>query len=192
MTRALTLILSATLAAACAGQSADRIGYATSASPPVLIAISPGVEVVANEKEPVFRASNAYWLYRGDRWYRTVEPGGGPWMQIGTPPHALASLGDPQQYVGTRADTRAVQDRTLSTQRTERMQREPLSPVPDAPYPRPPQQQPPVPVDGPGTTDQVPHDPTTLSQPGPSPTHPRATQVPADPDDEGRPDPIRN
>lgn len=189
MTRALTLILSATLAAACAGQNEDRVVYATSSNTtsPVLVAISPDVEVVADATEPVFRASNAYWLYRGDRWYRSVDLAGGQWFQIGTPPRALASIGDPQQYVGTRADTRTAQERNLSTQRTERMQRdqrEPLSPEPYAPYPRPPQQQPPVPLDEPGTTtDQVP-DPTMPSQPG--------NGVPAQPDDLGRPDPMRD
>ncbi len=192
MTRTLTLILSATLAAACAGQNEDRVEYATSSNTtsPVLVAISPEVEVVADAKEPVFRANNAYWLYRGDRWYRSADLYGGTWMQIGTPPRALASIGDPQQYVGTRPDTRTAQERNLSTQRSERMQRdpaqrEPLSPVPNAPYPRPPHQQPPIPLDDPGTTAQDPQAPTMPSQPG-------SSQVPAQPDDLGRPDPMRD
>jgi hypothetical protein len=191
MTRTLTLILSATLAAACAGKNEDRVVYATSSNTtsPVLVAISPEVEVVADAKAPVFRANNAYWLYRGDRWYRSSDLNSGTWMQIGTPPRALASIGDPHQYVGIRPDTRTAQERELSTQRTERMQRdpeqrEPLSPVPNAPYPRPPQQQPPVPFDDPGTTDQVPHAPRMPPD--------RGDPVPAQPDDLGRPDPMRD
>lgn len=186
MTRALTLILSATLAAACAGQSDDRVEYAISSNaPPVLVAISPDVEVVADANEPVFRANDAFWLYRGDRWYRSADLQG-QWFQIGTPPPALAAIGDPQQYVGTRPDIRTAQERNLSTQRTERMQREPaprlpsqrepLSPEPNAPYPLPPQQEAPVPLDDSGPPNQVPQDPT----------------MPSQPDDLSRPDPVRD
>lgn len=190
MTRTLTLILSATLAAACAGKGTDRVEYATSANTtnPVLVEVSPGVEVVADAKEPVFRSNNAYWLYRGERWYRSADLGGRSWMQIGTPPSALASLGDPQQYVGTR---------NLTTQQSDRMQRdpadrEPMSPVPNAPYSLPPQQEPPVPFDATETIDQVPRDPTMPSQPGASSSNPGGNAVPAQPDDLGRPDPVRD
>jgi hypothetical protein len=188
MTRTLTLILSATLAAAaCAGPNEDRVQYATSpanTTSPVLVAISPDVEFVADATEPLFRANNAYWLYRGNTWYRSNELHSGPWIRVVTPPTALSAIGDPQQYVGTRGDTRTAQERNLSTQRSERMQRNPAQPTqPTAPYPLPPQQQPPVPVDDPGTTDQVPQDPTLPSEPN---------QVPQQPDDLGRPDPMRD
>lgn len=190
MTRALTLILSATLAAACAGPNEDRVEYATSSNTtsPVLVAISPDVELVADATEPVFHANNAYWLYRGDRWYRSAELRQGQWIEVKTPPTALSAIGDPTQYVGTRADTRTAEERNLSAER-DRMQREApcaeCEPVPETapPYPLPPRQQPPVPLDDPETTDQVPHDPM-------SPPHPN--QVPPQPDDLGRPDPMRD
>ena len=182
MTRALAFILSATLAAACAGPSEDRVEYATSSNTtsPVLIAISPDVEVVADATEPVFRTNNAYWLYRGERWYRSTELHQGRWIQIGTPPTALGTIGDPNQYVGTRADTRTAQERNQAAQR-ERMQREAQCsacdlPEPKPAYPLPPQQQPPV-------VDQVPHSPTPSEQPN---------QMPPQPDDLGRPDPVRD
>lgn len=183
MTRALVFILSATLAAACAGPTDDRVEYATSSNTtsPVLIAISPDVEIVADAREPVFRANHAYWLYRGKRWYRSTELHQGWWIQIGTPPTALSAIGDPNQYVGTRADTRTAQERT----QRERMRRDDECSAcePRPPYPVPPRQQPPVPFDDPGTTDQVPQAPTEPPQPN---------QVPPEPDDLGRPDPMRD
>lgn len=188
MTRPFAFILSVTLAAACAGRNEDRVEYATSSNTtsPVLIAISPDVEIVADATVPVFRVNNAYWLYRGERWYRSTELHQPRWIQVGTPPTALSAIGDPKQYVGTRADTRTAQERNQAAQR-ERMREaqctacEPAEPRPA--YPLPPHQVPPAPLDDQGTTDQVPQAPTEPSPPN---------QVPPEADDLGRPDPVRD
>jgi hypothetical protein len=192
MTRTLTMILSATLAAACAS-SGERVEFAASdeASSPELVVIAPDVTAVVGASEPVFRVNNAYWLYAGDRWYRS-DGLHGPWTRIATPPRALARLDRPEIYANYRLDHRARTTPSATAQRERRdLPREvPQQPAPYA-NPLPPQQEPPVMPNGPGTTDRVPQDPTLPSQPVPNDSTTTPTARP-EPDELSRPDRMRD
>lgn len=178
MTRALTLIVSAALGAACAGRD-DRVEY---------VAIGPEVEVVAGASEPVFRANNAYWLFSDGRWFRSDDLRGA-WVRIETPPRALASITEPRRYANYQPDTRTVSrgDSNAPAQGPEVRNSVPR-PQPPAPYPRPPQQEPPtVPSD---QVPEVPEDPTIPSEPDSTPATP--DPVPQVPYEQGRPDRMRD
>ncbi|MDB4963529.1 MAG: hypothetical protein JWP01_3528 [Myxococcales bacterium] len=202
MTRTLALILSATLGAACAASN-ESVEFAASdpnaRQPPGLVVIAPEVEVALGASEPVFRANNAYWLYRADGWYRSADLFG-PWRRIATPPPALARIERPESYANYQLDHRPGTSPSATAQRDARdMQSEPAprEPMPQepAPYanPRPPQQQPPVMPNDPGTTDRVPQDPTLPSQPGPDESSTAPAQPPQpEPDEQSRPDIMRD
>ena len=145
MTRALTFILSATLAAACADRPQVEYAAAVNVSDPELIAISPDIEVVAEAREPVFRAGNSFWLYRGDRWYRSDDLRGG-WIRIATPPTVVTQIVAPHRYANYRADSRTASSRRLSAPRapTTSQPRAPSPPPPQQPPARPPRQVPPI------------------------------------------------
>jgi len=165
MTRALTWILAATLAGACAGQE-QQVEYAASVNVdrPELVALGPDVDVVVGAREPVFRTNNAFWLYRGESWYRSDELRGASWVRIVTPPSSLTAIVEPGRFANYRAD-RTVYRQDLTTPAMREPAPAPAEPA--APYPPPPKQTPPVMPDDPGTTtDRVP-DPTMPSQPGP-------------------------
>lgn len=79
------LVLSALIAAAVAPAPARaqvaldiRIGFP---SPPPLVVVSPGVQVVPDYDEEVFFSDGWYWLRRDERWYRTHDYRGG-WVVV--------------------------------------------------------------------------------------------------------------
>lgn len=158
MTRALTWALSASLAAACAGQD-PKVEYAASVDvdKPSVVALGPDVEVVVGANEPVFRTNKAFWLYRGDRWYRSNDLRGS-WVRIATPPPAIAAIVEPGRFANYDRDSRAVYRADLTTPGMQ------APAQPQAPYPPPPKQD--VPIDPMEPTDRVP-DPTMPSQPDP-------------------------
>ncbi len=147
MTRALTLILSATLAAACADRRQVEYAASVNVSDPELVAIGPDVEVVVEAREPVFRTNTSFWLYRGDRWYRSDGLRGG-WVQIATPPTALTLIVAPHRYANYHADSRTASSRRLSAPRalaTSQPRAPSPRPQPPArPSPPPPQPVPPI------------------------------------------------
>ncbi len=55
-----------------------RIGFAT---PPPLVVVSPGIQVVPDYEEEVFFADGWYWLRRDTVWYRTRDHRGG-WVMV--------------------------------------------------------------------------------------------------------------
>jgi hypothetical protein len=96
------LILSALLAAAVAPAPAHaqvaldiRIGFP---SPPPLVVVTPGVQVVPDYDEEVFFSDGWYWLRRDERWYRTRDHRGG-WVMVAPRmvPASLVGL-PPGQY----------------------------------------------------------------------------------------------
>lgn len=163
MTRAPTWILLATLAAGCAGEKQVEYAASVNVSTPELVALGPGVDVVVGAREPVFRTNNAFWLYRGDRWYRSDELRGS-WVRIVTPPPTLTAIVEPGRFANYRADRTVYRDDLT----TPRMRQPVTAPAePQAPYPPPPKQVPPqLPNDPWDSPDQVP-DPTLPSPPGP-------------------------
>ncbi len=80
-----TLILAALVAAALSPSSSRaqvavdvRIGFPT---PPPLVVVQPGIQVVPDYDEEVFFTNGWYWLRRDDGWYRTRDHRGG-WVLV--------------------------------------------------------------------------------------------------------------
>ncbi len=53
-------------------------------SPPPLVVVEPGVQVVEDYDEEVYFVSDYYWVRRGPRWYRTKDHRGG-WVVVDGP-----------------------------------------------------------------------------------------------------------
>ena len=62
-------LLFVALAGGCAGSG--QFTYATEATVPEMVVISPGVQVIADLDEPIFYSSNYYWRNQGGYWYRS-------------------------------------------------------------------------------------------------------------------------
>jgi hypothetical protein len=96
------LVVSAASAPARAQVAVDvRIGFP---SPPPLVVVSPGVQVVPDYDEEVFFVDGWYWLRSDASWYRTRDYRGG-WALVPARavPVALVSL-TPGQYRHWRKD----------------------------------------------------------------------------------------
>ena len=50
-------------------------------TPPALVVVEPGIQVVSDYDEEVFYVDNFYWHRRGDYWYRT-NAHNGAWVQV--------------------------------------------------------------------------------------------------------------
>jgi hypothetical protein len=87
-----------------------RIGFP---SPPPLVVVSPGVQVVPDYEEEVFFVNGWYWLRSDARWYRTRDHRGG-WVLV--PPRAVpASLVSlpPGRYKHWRKDQEKAERKAL-------------------------------------------------------------------------------
>lgn len=96
--------------AACAGSTEVtlRAPLPTTAS---MVEVRPGVYAVTDQEEPVFYASNFYWRYHDDGWYRT--DGSDAWIRIGRPPAIVQQIREPhryQRYRPTSRDTIVIRD----------------------------------------------------------------------------------
>lgn len=89
------ILISVALAAGCGG--AEHRGTVAVSSPPDLVAVAPGVQVIADHEEPVFYSNGSYWWFFGGSWYRSATYTGG-WTRVPTPPVALAQIRDPDRY----------------------------------------------------------------------------------------------
>jgi hypothetical protein len=116
MIKTLAFILSASLAAACAGQAEVR--YSGNASVPELVAMEgdTSVMVVANSDEPLFYVDNTYWLYRDDAWFRSSSHRKG-WVKVDSPPDRIRRIDRPHAYVHLRHTPDA--QRTTLNQRNQ-------------------------------------------------------------------------
>jgi hypothetical protein len=95
------LVISAALAGGCAGTGAvyyaDGSGTLTATTvAPDLVAVGPGVQVVADYDYPVFYADNYYWRYDNGVWFRSGWYTGG-WVYA-TPPRAVLHIDRPYAY----------------------------------------------------------------------------------------------
>jgi hypothetical protein len=101
-----TMILTAALSlAALAGcYTTGRVGYSAGystggvyATTPDLVAVSPGIHVVANYSEPVFYTDGFYWRYYDGFWYRSNNYATG-WYYVERPPGAVLRIDRPYAY----------------------------------------------------------------------------------------------
>ncbi|HUH00958.1 MAG TPA: hypothetical protein VML75_03120 [Kofleriaceae bacterium] len=75
---------------------------------PEMVYVGPNVWVVENHDEPVFYASDSYWLYRGGIWYRSSYYDRS-WVRVGVHvvPGHVRRIDRPRQYVRYRAPANA-------------------------------------------------------------------------------------
>lgn len=64
---------------------------------PDMVAVSPGVQVIADYDEPIFYADGFYWANRGGAWYRSSYYTGG-WIYYARPPGVIVSIHNPHAY----------------------------------------------------------------------------------------------
>jgi hypothetical protein len=90
--------VTATLAG-CAATSGDEVQVAS----PDLVAVQPGVQVVADADAPLFFADGYYWLYRHGVWLRSeTYRGGFAQVDINLVPMQVRSIRRPSAYVHYR------------------------------------------------------------------------------------------
>ena len=148
--------LAAAVLAGCAGGQAEYAGEVTVTSPQ-LVAVEPGVEVVADANEPLFYSDGYYWLYRDGLWLRSDNYRGGfARIDVNMVPTQLRRLPEPGSYVHFRRSERGRemarrgQFRERTPDQRYRAQAQPYQPQPygqQQPYggreatPQPPQAQ---------------------------------------------------
>ena len=90
--------------AACTGTGDVEYAGEVHVASPELIAVSPGVQVIADADEPIFYASNDYWLYRDGYWFRSNDYRRGyARVEFSYVPQQLRAIEIPQSYVHYRS-----------------------------------------------------------------------------------------
>lgn len=102
-------------AAGCGGSGPSMYVAGVPYHEPALAQVSPDVYVVVDHDEPVFYTANIYWLYRNNRWYRSIYYDRG-WTFNAQPPRAITGIRDPYGYVGYRRGERTRISRDLVPQ----------------------------------------------------------------------------
>jgi hypothetical protein len=87
----------------CAG-SAQMHGSA-SISTPELVYVSPGVQVIADYREPIFYSDSYYWRFSGNVWYRSSNHTRG-WVRYQAPA-AVLRIERPSAYIHYRGSASA-------------------------------------------------------------------------------------
>jgi len=90
------ILLSLALAAGCVATE-YRGSVAVTAATPDLVAVAPGVQLIANYDEPIFFADSFYWWFFDGAWYRSTSYMGG-WVYIGAPPTVIVRIHEPHRY----------------------------------------------------------------------------------------------
>jgi hypothetical protein len=101
MTPRIAALLLATALAGCAVQ--HRYTGQVTVRDTSLVAIEPDVKVVADAEEPMFFASNSYWLFHDGAWHKATTVRG-PWLLVRKPPGAVLRISQPFAYARYRLD----------------------------------------------------------------------------------------
>ena len=104
-----TSLLRSILFVALVGGCAGGLTYTSDVTVPELIAIRPGVQVIANLDEPIFYTGNYYWRNQGGSWYRSTSHRRG-WARVQVVPVEIRSIDRPAAYIHYRGETRARVD----------------------------------------------------------------------------------
>jgi hypothetical protein len=75
-----------------------RVGATAHVESPDLVAVSPGVYVIADYHEPVFYSNGYYWLYSDGYWMRSSYYTGG-WVRVRSVPVSVRRIDRPRAYV---------------------------------------------------------------------------------------------
>ena len=133
--------LFAALATGCT--ASGQVTYSGDVSPPQLVEISPGVQVIVDYDEPVFYSDDFYWRYDAGVWYRSRYHTRG-WTRVQAPPPRIRQIDRPTAYIHYRAGAR------VESRDHRDYQPPPPTPAPvvrdhrDNPPPPPPPAPPPV------------------------------------------------
>ncbi len=114
--RKLLLLAALTFSGACAG----TVGYRATATvqTPDLVAVSPGVSVIADYDEPIFYSNGYYWWNYDGAWYRSSYYTGG--WHVARPPVAIVRIGDTHRYRHYRPRGYTARYRPTPSNRIER------------------------------------------------------------------------
>jgi hypothetical protein len=111
----LTTVLSVAALTGC--YTTGRVGYSATystggvyATTPDLVAVAPGVHVVADYSEPVFYTDGFYWRYYDGFWYRSNNYATG-WYYVNRPPVAVLRIDRPYAYRHYRPQGYVVRNR---------------------------------------------------------------------------------
>ena len=173
---------------------------------PELVAISPGVQVVADADEPLFYTQGAYWLYRDGYWFTSSNYYRGfARVDFAVVPQQLRTLERPETYARyerNRGSTR--QARTPQMQRRSQRpvqphgstpQQQQPSPQTPSPQPAPPAPEQQLPPSSPGTPADPYAPPPSGTMPAQPTSPPGATppvETPSDLPDQATPPPEAN
>lgn len=122
-TSLLRSVLFVALAGGCAGSG--QFTYASTATVPELVVISPGVQVIADFDEPIFYSGNYYWRNDGGFWYRSSSHTHG-WARVQVAPVEIQRIERPSAYIHYRGEARA----RVSGDREARDHRKVVTPAP--------------------------------------------------------------
>ena len=173
MSKRLAFMLAVALGGCAGGSGSVGVQYASGVTvrSPELVTVDgyEDVDVVADADEPVFYSDDYYWLYRGDRWYRSRSYDR-DFVYVREPAPRVRRIHQPTAYIRYRSrhqearnvprpapaprdpwrdqyDRSDVPSTTLPPQQQQRPY-EPVRPQqPATPYPRPPQQESPTRVE---------------------------------------------
>jgi hypothetical protein len=96
-------VLTAALAAGCAGSVGYSADVSSAGYGPDLVYVGPGVQVIADYDEPIFYSDSFYWRWDGGTWYRSSSYNAG-WVVYSSPPQAIVRIEQPRQYVHYRPE----------------------------------------------------------------------------------------
>jgi hypothetical protein len=94
----------------CAGTGDVQYGGEVQVSSPDLVAVDPGVQVVADADQPLFFSDGYYWLYSGGAWLRSDNYRGGfARVDINMVPAPVRGIRSPTAYVHYRQHNNVAQ-----------------------------------------------------------------------------------
>ena len=100
-------------------QPRTTVGVGVYASTPDLVAVGPGVSVIADYDEPIFYADGLYWWNYNGYWYRSSYYTGG-WVMVSSPPIVVARIGSPYYYRHYRPSGYVARSRPVPYHRVQR------------------------------------------------------------------------
>lgn len=106
MNHRLFVTLLFTTVVGCTGSAQMQYSAEADVSPPPLVEVSPGVQVIADYDQPVFYSDNVYWRYDAGVWYRSPSHTTG-WVRVEAVPPQIRRIDRPTAYVHYRADAHA-------------------------------------------------------------------------------------
>ncbi|HWO18548.1 MAG TPA: hypothetical protein VNO30_07215 [Kofleriaceae bacterium] len=114
-------LMFAALAGGCfsSGRAEYGASVTVSSEAPDLAYVAPGVHVIADYEEPIFYSNGFYWYSVDGIWYRSATYTGG-WVQIGTPPVAIARIRSPYAYRYYRPSSYVAHRRPVPASRVQR------------------------------------------------------------------------